>query len=476
MGPGLDETIAAIATPAGEGALAIVRLSGKQALQIADRMFSGSTSLSSARGFTIHYGRARFPGGEDIDEVLASVFRAPRSYTGEDAVEFSCHGGTVVTQMVLDAAIVSGARQAEAGEFTRRAFLNGRLDLSQAEAVADIIAARTDRAVRASLSQLAGRLGARVASLREELLDLCASLEIDLDFSEEGIDIISPSEVERRLLRVRSLLSEAASSFTGGRLLREGLSVPIVGRPNAGKSSLFNALLKESRAIVTHVPGTTRDFLEEAISVSGILLRLIDTAGIRTPGDVVEAEGINRTYELVSRGDVILVVEECASRRTTGEIMSDLPRLGRFQRVVIARSKADLAGAPSHSDQTHRGPRAEIPAESVPEDATRIPVIEVSSVTGTGIRALENAIIGVAGAGNLGSDTSAAVTNRRHWEALTQAVRSLDSALDSLRSGATNEFVAFDVRECVAAISRITGELTSEELLNHIFSGFCVGK
>jgi tRNA modification GTPase len=500
MIPRLDDTIVAIATPSGEGALAIVRLSGNQSIEIADRMFSGAAPLSSARGFSIHHGRARSPGGDDIDEVLALVFRAPRSFTGEDAVEFSCHGGLLVTHMVLDAARAAGARQAEPGEFTRRAFLNGRIDLSQAEAVADLIAARSDKAVRSSLDQLAGRLGARITSLKSELLDLCASLEIDLDFSEEGIDIISAPEVGRRLGQVRARLAEAAATFTGGRLLREGLSVPIVGRPNVGKSSLFNALLKESRAIVTHIPGTTRDFLEESITVSGILLRLIDTAGLRTPGDVVEAEGISRTRDILSRADIVLVVEEATSPLTTPEILDGLPPLGEFQKVVIARSKADLKGLPVAEPPAAGGSQASpdtgetpgrIPAPSPVHRPLIVagqgdaeswgneagpPVVEVSSLTGTGIRELEDALIRVVGLDRIGADTTLAVTNRRHWDALRAALNSLDSAIESLRHGATNEFIAFDVHECVAALSSITGQMTSEEVLNHIFAQFCVGK
>lgn len=461
-----DDTIAAVATPAGEGALAIVRMSGKRALQIADRIFAGRFPLSSAAGFTIHYGRARFPEGDDIDEVLASVFRSPRSFTGEDSVEFSCHGGMLVTHLILDAALSAGARQAEPGEFTRRAFMNGRLDLSQAEAVADLIAARTDRAVRASLDQLAGRLGTRINGLKSELLDLCSALEIDLDFSEEGIDTISPAEVERRLCLVRTHLAEAAGSFTGGRLIREGLTVPIVGRPNAGKSSLFNALLKESRAIVTHIPGTTRDFLEESISVDGILLRLIDTAGLRAPEDLVEAEGISRTMDIVRRGDIILVAEEATSQRGESEILAELPSLGEFQNVVIARTKADLLGERSARSRTGQVFRA----------GKVIPVIEVSALTGNGILELESALVDVIGADRVASDSKSTITNRRHWEALQAGIKSLDSAIDSFRNGATNEFIAFDVRECVAALSGITGEVTNEEILDHIFSRFCIGK
>ncbi len=462
MVPLLDDTIVAIATPAGEGALAIVRLSGKESISIADRMFVGRSPLAVAEGFTLHYGRARGAGGDDIDEVLASVFRAPHSFTGEDSVEFSCHGGMLVTQMVLGAALASGARQAEPGEFTRRAFLNGRIDLSQAEAVADLIAARTDRAVRASLQQLSGRLGNRVKALRDELLELCAFLEIDLDFSEEGIEIIEPRETERRLEAARASLAEAASTFSGGRLVREGLTVPIVGRPNAGKSSLFNAILKESRAIVTHIPGTTRDFLEESISISGVLVRLVDTAGLRTPGDLVEAEGISRTMEIVRNADVILVAEECTNYQRTEDILSSLPDLGPFQRVVIARTKADL--------------KLESPNVASVVSERSVPSVEVSALTGYGIRELEQALLDVAGLKGLGSEVALAVTNRRHWDALNRSVESLDSALASLRGGATNEFVAFDLREGVSHLAGITGEVTSEELLNHIFSRFCIGK
>jgi len=462
MVPRLDDTIVAIATPAGEGALAIVRLSGTQALAIADRLFTGRVSLSTVPGFTIHYGRARYPGADEIDEVLASVFRAPRSFTGEDSVEFSCHGGMLVTHLILDGALAAGARQAEPGEFTRRAFLNGRIDLSQAEAVGDLIAARTDKAVRASLDQLAGRLGTRIKALKADLLDLCASLEVDIDFSEEGIDIIAAEEVARRISAVRIQLAEAAATFSGGRLLREGLSVPIIGKPNTGKSSLFNALLKESRAIVTHLPGTTRDFIEEGISVSGVLLRLIDTAGLRTPSDVVEAEGISRTMDLVGSGDIIVVAEEITSPRDTQTILGDLPPLGQFQRVVIARTKADL--------------KPGLPPDPVISHEAGVLVVEVSALTGYGMREIEKALIDVVGTERVGSDSTLAVTNRRHWEALQKAIRGLDSALASLRAGSTFEFIAFDVRESTLALSGITGEVTTEDVLNHIFSRFCIGK
>ena len=462
MVPGLDDTIVAIATPAGEGALAIVRLSGPQAFQVADRMFAGHTLLADTQGFTIHYGHARFPGGDDIDEVLASVFRAPRSFTGEDSVEFTCHGGMLVTHLVLDAAVAAGARQAEPGEFTRRAFLNGRIDLSQAEAVADLIAARTDRAVRASLDQLSGRLGSRINALKADMLDVCASLELGLDFSEEGIDILPSEQVAQRLTGIRDQLADAAATFKGGRLLREGLSVPIVGRPNAGKSSLFNALLRESRAIVTHVPGTTRDFIEESISISGVLLKLVDTAGVRTPGDVVEAEGISRTMEVVKRGDIVLVVEEVTSPRSTAEVLASLPPIGEFQKVVVARTKADLGAA--------------LPDSPAVTEEGGVIMVPVSSLTGYGIRELEKALIKVVGLDRFDSDTTLAVTNRRHWDSLQKGIASIDSALDSVRKGASNEFIAFDIRQSVVSLSDITGEVTTDDVLNHIFARFCVGK
>jgi tRNA modification GTPase len=461
MAPRQDDTIAAIATPAGEGALAIVRLSGKRALETADRLFTGRSPLSEARGFTIHYGRIRHPGGDEIDEALASVFRSPNSFTGEDSVELSCHGGMLITHLVLEAAFAAGARQAEPGEFTKRAFLNGRIDLSQAEAVADLIAARTDKAVRQSLGQLSGRLGSRIADLKSELMDLCALLEIDLDFSEDGIGIITEQEIERRLLSVRTRLAEAVSTFAGGRRMREGLSVPIVGKPNAGKSSLFNALLRESRAIVTHVPGTTRDFIEESIVVSGLLFRLIDTAGIRVSDDIVESEGISKTLEMTGIGDILLVVEEATSPMTTREILDSLPPIGEHQKVVIARTKSDLKPAADRTQDISQDPE--------------IPVVEVSALNGTGIRELEDAIVAAAG-GAPGPEYSLAVTNERHRDALKKSIASLDAALESQGSGATNEFIAFDVRECVSGLSEITGEILTEDVLNTIFSRFCVGK
>jgi tRNA modification GTPase len=396
--------------------------------------------------------------------VVAGVFRAPHSYTGEDVVEISCHGGVFVTDAVLGALLGAGARQAEPGEFTRRAFLNGKMDLSQAEAVAALIASGSNRAHRASLEQLNGRLAGTVGEIRSALLSLCALLEIDLDFSEEGINVISGGDIERKLLAAKSRLASMAETFRTGRLYRDGVSVVIAGKPNAGKSSLFNALLKDARAIVTPVPGTTRDFLEESITLSGVLFRLTDTAGLRDTGDPVELEGILRSRKSLERGDVIVLVDDNA---TTGErtesLVGELPS-SSHQTVVLVRNKIDLVpGATPETREFVSGSR-------------RGKEIFLSAATGTGVHLLAEELIRVVAEGGAESHESVQITARRHWDSLNRAITSLDAGLSSIRKGATNEFVAFDVRESMAALGEITGEVTSEEILNSVFSAFCIGK
>lgn len=459
-----EETIAAIATPLGEGALAIVRVSGPAAIDIADAVFRGAGKLNSAPGFTIHHGRLLGKAGERVDEVLASVFRGPHSYTGEDVVEFSCHGGVFVTHSVLSTLLDAGARQAEPGEFTKRAFLNRRLDLSQAEAVADLIASRSRRAREASLAQLEGKLGARVGEIRKTLLDLCSMLEIDLDFSEEGIEIVAREEVRRRLRYARGMLDELAGSYERGRVLREGLSVAIVGKPNVGKSSLFNALLEEGRAIVTHVPGTTRDFLEENLILGGVLVRVTDTAGLRASADPVENEGVKRTRSIIRRSDLLLVVVDLASGEEPHDVLSEISDEYPAQRVILVLNKIDLL------------PPRDWPVRPFSDGRLSGVEIGISATSGSGIAELRKEIASLSTAGSGGEDISMFVTNRRHWEGLKKASASIGSAIEASDMGNTNEFVAFDLREATESLAEITGEITSEELLNHIFARFCIGK
>jgi len=457
------DTITAIATAPGVSAVAIVRVSGPEAVGVADAVFRGRAPLSRAAGFTVHYGSAVDRSGETVDEVLATIFRGPHSYTGEDLVEFGCHGGAVVTAAVLDALLAAGARNAEPGEFTRRAFLNGRIDLSQAEAVADLIGARSGRARRASLEQLSGRLGSRVGELRKELLDLCALLELDLDFAEEGLEVIEPASVDKRLAAAAGHVRHLASTYEEGRLYRDGVAVVFAGRPNAGKSSLFNALLKEERAIVTPVPGTTRDYLEESVALDGILFRLIDTAGIRASNDAIEQEGILRAHNALRAADIIVLVADVTVETPPATLVKELGPLSEGQKLITALNKTDLLDHP-------------VPVTTVKgEEDSCGTLLSVSALTGEGIQVLHKTLVRLASSGFRSDEHDVLITNRRHKEALERAAADLDRRA-TLTQGATNEFVALDLREAVNSLSEITGQMTSEEILNAIFSRFCIGK
>ena len=458
------DTIAAVATPTGEGAIAVVRVSGSDALRIAGRVFRGPESLEKVPTHTVHHGLISSPQGEEIDEVLATVFRGPHSYTGEDSVEISCHGGVLVTQKVLGAILDAGCRQAEPGEFTRRAFLNGKMDLSRAEAVASLIASTSNRAHRASLEQLKGRLAGSIGEIREEMIGLCALLEVDLDFSEEGLEVIGRDDTRRKIADTRNRLVQMAETFKSGRIYRDGLVVVIAGRPNVGKSSLFNALLRENRAIVTPVAGTTRDYLEESISVGGLLVRLTDTAGLREAEGPAEQEGILRSKRSVERADVVMVVDDPAKGSSS---VKDLLRdfaLGSEQAVVVVRNKIDLlTGVEPHSIRFSEGPY-------------HGNEVWLSAKSGEGVQLLANVLAETVKKENLSAHEGVLITNQRHWSALSAAAQALGAALQSLESGAANELAAFDVRESIATLSEITGEITSEDVLNSIFGHFCIGK
>ncbi len=464
MNPVDTSPIASIATPPGEGALSIIRMSGDGVLPLADRLFQGRVQLSTCAGYTVHHGAIVDGDGQVVDEVLATVFRQPNSYTGEDAVEFSCHGGTAVARAVLAQALHAGARSAAPGEFTRRAFLNGRIDLSQAEAVADLIAARSDRARRISVQQLAGKLGSAVRDLRTSLTDLCALLELDLDFSEEGLELIPSGETQDRIRAVLTSVRRMAASFETGRILREGITVVLAGKPNVGKSSLFNALLKENRAIVTPSAGTTRDTIEENIEIEGIGYRLIDTAGLRTAVDEAEAEGVSRTLASARGADVILLVEDLSEAVEEEEIEEMLSKLHENQHLIVAMNKLDLCNTPPSSLKFQKlSNRGAV-------------FVLTSAKTEVGIEEIRRELGRLAEPSNLGLEEDTPVVNRRHKEALEQAARSLERALETAQNGTSNEFIALDIREALVSLSEITGEVTSEEVLNRIFSAFCIGK
>ncbi len=459
-----NETIAAIATPVGEGAIAVIRLSGSQAVEIADRVFVGRKKLSEVAANTVHFGKVVDTVGGVIDEVLATVFLSPHSYTGEDSVEISCHGGVFVANRILDALLSAGARLADPGEFTKRAFLSGRIDLSQAEAVSDLIQARSEKAHWVSMGQLEGKLSGFVGTLKSDLLRLCALLELELDFSEEGLPLVQKTDVRAQLLRVRSSIGELIGSYRLGRHYRDGVLVVLVGKPNSGKSSIFNALLKERRAIVSPSPGTTRDYIEEAVVLGGVLFRLVDTAGLRDTSESVEAEGVERAKSILARGDIVIAVVDFSEPHSRADALRSVAGFGPNQELIVAYNKIDLT-----PDQ---------PATSLDFEngGTRGREIFMSAKTGAGLDILTDVLSGSVKEDSCAGFSDFRVTSRRHLLSCEHADHSLGSALESLQAGMTNEFIAFDIKQAVDALSEITGEVTSEDILNEIFSRFCIGK
>ncbi len=449
-----DDTIVAPATAPGEAALAVIRLSGKKSFAIANSVFQGGVKISEAPSHTIHHGFIVDPASkEKIDEVLVSVFRAPKSYTAEDSVEISCHGGRAVVSAVVEALVRAGARAAQPGEFTQRAFLNGRIDLAQAEAVADLISAQSEASRRASLEQLEGHLSKKVNFLRESLLDVLAEVEANLDFPEEGIEPQRAGQISTTLTGVISQVRALAKSFKEGRVLREGYSVVIAGRPNVGKSSLLNALLEKERAIVTPVPGTTRDTIEEWALFSGVPVRLVDTAGLRERGGKIEKEGMRRTEEAIQKSDLVLLMLD-ASQKLNDE---DRQLLGKYQgrKQLLLYNKVDLL------------PQKPATVESNGS-------LYISATLGTGLDRLKEKIARMA-VPSFGTE-QVLVTSARHKEALAKGFVYLLRARRGLERGKGLELVAFELRRAVDALGEITGAIVTEDILGRVFSKFCVGK
>ena len=455
----LDDTIAAIATPLGEGGLAVIRLSGPQSLTVADRSFrpAGKSSVqpSAAATHTIQYGHV-VRDGQVIDEVLLSVMRAPRTFTREDVVEIACHGGILAAKSVLDTVLANGARLAHPGEFTQRAFLNGRLDLAQAEAVLDLIHARTELALSAANEQLAGKLSQRINRLRDDLMDALAHVEAHLDFPEEGIAPDTHRELLARLERGLGFMDELLRTANEGQILRRGLRAAIVGRPNVGKSSLLNQLLGHDRAIVSPIAGTTRDTIEETANVRGIPVVFVDTAGLREAADAVEQEGVRRSHDSMARADLVLHVFDAAEPFTT----EDEHYLARFahKKRILVRNKIDL---PS---------QLELP------DALESPVVEMCSLSGQGLEALKDAIKDLVWAGEIKVEMLQVMINARHQDALRRAREAVERARDAMRDDLGLELMALELRIGANAVGEVVGKTTTEDLLDSIFSQFCIGK
>lgn len=451
----IDDTIAAIATPLGEGALAIIRLSGPDALAIADKCFEpiglASSKPTDADTHTLLYGNI-VAEGRTVDEVLLAVMRTPRTFTREDTVEITCHGGMVASQAVLQTVLAAGARSALPGEFTRRAFLNGRIDLTQAEAVSDVIHARTDLALAAANEQLAGKLSQRINELRDGLMQTLAHIEAHIDFPDEDIAPDTLAQLTGRLDAALEFIDELLATANEGRILRRGIRAAIIGRPNAGKSSLLNQLLGHDRAIVTPTAGTTRDTIEETANIRGIPVVFIDTAGLREAADGIEAEGIRRSHESIAHAELILHVLD-AGEAFTAEDQKYLEEFSGKKHLLIA-NKIDQ-------------PRV----LNVPVDSH-----ETCALDGTGIESLKDAIRDLVWSGAIRADMLPAMINARHQDALRRARAGLTDSLASLRDEATLELIAMDLRIAANAVGEVVGKTSTEDLLDSIFSQFCIGK
>ena len=454
-----DDTIAAIATPLGEGGLAVVRISGPQALAVADKCFvpAGKNSLkpSTAPTHTIQFGKM-VRHGEVIDEVLLAVLRAPRTFTREDTVEISCHGGLLPAKLVLDTVLAGGARIAEPGEFTRRAFLNGRIDLAQAEAVADLIHSRTELALAAANEQLAGKLSKRINQLRDDLILTLAHVEAHIDFPDEDIAPDTKDSLLRRLGGGTAFMDELLRTANEGQILRRGIRAAIVGRPNAGKSSLLNQLLGRDRAIVSPIAGTTRDTIEETANIRGLPVIFIDTAGLRKARDEIELEGIRRSRESLAQAEFILHVLDASEVLT----VADEQYFAEFadkQRILV-QNKSDLPV------------KLKMDGQPAPR------VVNVSCASGQGIEALKDAIKELAWSGEIKAEMLQVMINSRHQEALNRARTAARHAAEALRANVTLELVAMDLRIATNAVGEIVGKTTTEDLLDSIFSTFCIGK
>ncbi len=450
----MPDTIAAVATPFGEGAIALLRLSGPSALEIADRL----PGLTGARPSTFPPRRQRLVSlydatGRKLDEVLMSVHRAPASYTGEDVVEMTCHGGILLTQRILEVFLAHGARAAGPGEFTQRAFLNGRMDLTQAEGVMDLIRAQTDLALRAASEQLAGRLGQRIGVLREDLLSLVAHVEAFIDFPDEDIDPDTGATLLTRIDTIHTALEALLATADQGRILREGVRTVIFGEPNVGKSSLLNALLGRERAIVSETPGTTRDTIEEFINVRGLPLRIIDTAGLRDTTDPLENAGIARARQSLAIADLTLHVVDASQPPATAKLTPSNP----IETMILVCNKTDLGLHPGWS-------------------TTGSAAIHVSCRTEAGLDTLAEAIYQRVTAGNIAWDNPGAAINARHQACLQRTRAAIAAARMALATGVSAEFVALDLRLALDAVGEIVGVADTEEILGKIFSTFCIGK
>lgn len=467
-----EECICALATPAG-GAIGIIRLSGSEAIRLTDKVFVSVSGkqLSAAKPNTLHYGEIKDKDGHTIDNVLVSVFRAPHSYTGEDSTEISCHGSRYILQQVLQRLIEVGCRQAEPGEYTRRAYMNGKMDLSQAEAVADLIASTNKATHQMALSQLKGHFSSELTLLREKLLKMTSLLELELDFSDhEELEFADRSELRALAAEIEKKITTLAHSFETGNALKQGVPVAIVGKTNVGKSTLLNRLLHEEKAIVSNIHGTTRDVIEDTTLIDGITFRFIDTAGIRKTDDVVENIGIERTYQKMEEAKIVIWLLD--AQPTEAEI-EDMKEKNLGKKLLMVFNKIDEISfdkAVLSSDENSQ------PSSSISLSDENVSILNISARTGENVLDLEQALVRAADIPEI-TENDVIVTSARHYEALLRADESLSRVLESMDMGMSGDIIAEDLKMVLEELGEITGgQISSQETLNNIFKHFCIGK
>ncbi|MBU3110491.1 tRNA uridine-5-carboxymethylaminomethyl(34) synthesis GTPase MnmE [Clostridium lacusfryxellense] len=454
------DTIAAIATSIGEGGISIIRVSGDKAIDIVGDIFVGKNNreLHDFKSYTMRYGHIIDKNESKLDEVIISYMKGPKSFTAEDTIEINCHGGVVGTNRILQEVIRAGARMAEPGEFTKRAFLNGRIDLSQAEAVIDIIRAKTELSMKSALMQSEGSISKEIKTLRNKLLSVIAHIEVTVDYPEEDIEEVTAEEVNKDVITIIGEISELLSTADEGKILREGLSTVIVGKPNVGKSSLLNALLKEKRAIVTDVPGTTRDAIEEYISIEGIPIKIVDTAGIRETDDIVEKIGVEKSKEKINEADLVILILDASNELTAQD--REIIEYIKEKKCIVLLNKSDLGG--------------KIEMEELKNLKSQY-ITNISVKTGEGLNYVKEHIKDLFFNGEIKTE-GVFITNNRHKQSLIRAKENLESSLEALRHTSAIDLASIDIRSAWINLGEITGEALEEDIIHKIFAEFCLGK
>lgn len=463
----LEDTICAISTAPGVGGIAVIRVSGKQAIECVTKCWRGA-DISTMKSHTAHFGRIIDINNSILDEVVLTLFRNPHSFTGEDVIEIACHGSTWIQQQIVNTLIACGCRPAEGGEFTRRAYTNGRMDLSQAEAVADLIASSSRASHRIALNQMRGAFSRELSTLREKLLEFVSLIELELDFTEEDVEFADRTRLFELATHIKEKVDSLAGSFAMGNAIKNGIPCAIVGETNAGKSTLLNHLLRDDRALVSDIHGTTRDVIEDTITIGGTLFRFIDTAGIRETDDTIESMGIERTFKKLNEAQIVLwVIDANTPFEKITELSQRILSDSEGKTLITIVNKIDTL------DDTRKHEITEFMQNLVDKRCT---IAYISAKNVLGMNDLENTLVKCAALPDTDNANEVIVTNARHYEALTHASEAITRAIDGLQMGISGDFVSQDIRECMHYLGEITGEISTDEILGSIFSRFCVGK